>query len=214
MACKYHGNGFENKPILIAKDDDGKLLNMIYIVGNHMYLDSTGKGFRAEKISHCPKCGEELASVFSEKGILVKLQKFDNVPGIIIPKDILILGKIKLTQHLSFEFSVTDDHKVLINHSNQKRVSYTNQNFSKLKDGLILKIPNEYLVQARIKAEDQLKVYVNNSNQLELEKVTNKSINDLFKDFDYKKYWREWEKEHPGQSKEVDWGGPQGREIW
>ena len=187
---------------------------MIYIVGNCLYLDSTGKGFRAEKISHCPKCGEELASVFSEKGILVKLQKFDNVPGIIIPKDILILGKIKSTQYLSFEFSVTDDHKVLVDHSNQKSISDTNQQFSKLKDGLVLKIPNEYLIQAEIKADDQLKVYVNNSNQLELEKVTNKSINDLFKDFDYKKYWREWEKEHPGQSKEVDWGGPQGREIW
>lgn len=31
-----------------------------------------------------------------------------------------------------------------------------------------------------------------------------------FKGFDYEAYW---EKEHPGQSKEIDWGEPVGREF-
>lgn len=40
-----------------------------------------------------------------------------------------------------------------------------------------------------------------------------KGLNDLFKVFDYEKYWEEWEKENPGKSKEVDWGKPVGREF-
>ena len=27
-----------------------------------------------------------------------------------------------------------------------------------------------------------------------------------FEGFDYEAYWEKWEKEHPGQSKEIDWG--------
>lgn len=34
----------------------------------------------------------------------------------------------------------------------------------------------------------------------------------LFEGFDYEAYWDEWEKEHPGESKELDWGGPVGKE--
>lgn len=34
----------------------------------------------------------------------------------------------------------------------------------------------------------------------------------LFEGFDYEVYWNEWEKEHPGESKELDWGGPVGKE--
>ena len=39
------------------------------------------------------------------------------------------------------------------------------------------------------------------------------SLSKLFKNFDYKKYWEEWNKEHPDQSKEIDWGEPVGREY-
>lgn len=35
-----------------------------------------------------------------------------------------------------------------------------------------------------------------------------------FEGFDYEAYWDEWEKEHPGESKEVDWGGPVGKEVF
>ena len=40
------------------------------------------------------------------------------------------------------------------------------------------------------------------------------SLKELFKDFDYKKYWSDWEKEHPNQSKELDTSGPVGRELF
>ena len=30
---------------------------------------------------------------------------------------------------------------------------------------------------------------------------------------DYEADWEKWEKEHPGQSKEIDWGEPVGREF-
>lgn len=38
-------------------------------------------------------------------------------------------------------------------------------------------------------------------------------LSDLFKDFDYEDYWKKWNEEHPGQSKEIDWGEPVGREF-
>ena len=40
------------------------------------------------------------------------------------------------------------------------------------------------------------------------------NLKELFKGFDYEKYWDEWEKEHPNESKEYDCGKPQGREVW
>lgn len=41
-----------------------------------------------------------------------------------------------------------------------------------------------------------------------------KSLKELFKGFDYKKYWSDWEKENPGKSKEEDWGEPVGQEVF
>ena len=35
---------------------------------------------------------------------------------------------------------------------------------------------------------------------------------ELFKGFDYKKYWAEWNQEHSGESKEINWGESVGRE--
>lgn len=34
-----------------------------------------------------------------------------------------------------------------------------------------------------------------------------------FEGFDYKAYWEQWEKEHPGESQVLDWGEPVGREL-
>lgn len=41
-----------------------------------------------------------------------------------------------------------------------------------------------------------------------------KSLKELFKGFDYKKYWAEWDKQHPNESKGIDLGKPQGKEIF
>ena len=41
-----------------------------------------------------------------------------------------------------------------------------------------------------------------------------KSLKELFQNFDYKKYWSDYEKENPGKSKEMDWGKPVGREVF
>lgn len=40
-----------------------------------------------------------------------------------------------------------------------------------------------------------------------------KSLKSLFKDFDYKKYWADWSKEHPNAYKETDSGKPLGKEF-
>lgn len=39
------------------------------------------------------------------------------------------------------------------------------------------------------------------------------SMEELVADFDYNKYWDNWEQKHHGQSKEYDWGTPVGKEI-
>lgn len=39
------------------------------------------------------------------------------------------------------------------------------------------------------------------------------TIDKLFKGFDYEKYWADWDKEHPNQSKEVDFGKSIGKEV-
>lgn len=43
---------------------------------------------------------------------------------------------------------------------------------------------------------------------IQKKKEKSKSLKELFKGFDYKKYW----KEHPKKSKEINWGGSVGRE--
>ena len=49
---------------------------------------------------------------------------------------------------------------------------------------------------------------------MEKSNQTPKSLKELFNGFDYKKYWTEWDKQHPNESKEIDWGKPQGKKIW
>jgi antitoxin MazE len=39
-------------------------------------------------------------------------------------------------------------------------------------------------------------------------------LKELFKGFDYKKYWADWKKENSGKSKEEDWKEPVGREVF
>lgn len=40
-----------------------------------------------------------------------------------------------------------------------------------------------------------------------------KTMQEFIGNFDYNKYWDNWEQEHHGQSKEYDWGTPVGKEI-
>ena len=49
--------------------------------------------------------------------------------------------------------------------------------------------------------------------ELVLQKKKESRLAQRFEGFDYKAYWAKWEKEHPGQSKEVDWGEPVGKEL-
>lgn len=40
------------------------------------------------------------------------------------------------------------------------------------------------------------------------------SLAELFDGFDYEAYWKQWEKERPSQSKEADWDGSVGKEVF
>ena len=46
-----------------------------------------------------------------------------------------------------------------------------------------------------------------------LKKKKESKLAQRFEGFDYEAYWEKWEREHPGQSKEADWGEPVGKEI-
>ncbi|WP_300724425.1 AbrB/MazE/SpoVT family DNA-binding domain-containing protein [Lactobacillus hominis] len=51
------------------------------------------------------------------------------------------------------------------------------------------------------------------NKELILKKKKESKLAQRFEGFDYETYWKNWEKEHPGQSKEPDWGEPVGNEI-
>ncbi|MCT3602299.1 AbrB/MazE/SpoVT family DNA-binding domain-containing protein [Lactobacillus acidophilus] len=58
-------------------------------------------------------------------------------------------------------------------------------------------------------------IEVNKDNEIVLKKQKKpESLKELFDGFDYKKYWSDWEKEHPNQSKEIDSDEPVGRELF
>lgn len=79
--------------------------------------------------------------------------------------------------------------------------------------GLIL--PKAILKQANITSNKaDFNVSVNKDHEIILKenKAEPKSLKELFKGFDYKKYWSNWEKKNPGKTKEMDWGKPVGRE--
>ena len=49
--------------------------------------------------------------------------------------------------------------------------------------------------------------------ELILKKKKESKLAQRFEGFDYEAYWEKWEREHPGKSKEADWGEPVGKEI-
>lgn len=59
-----------------------------------------------------------------------------------------------------------------------------------------------------------LTLRINKNKEIVLKKAKEPvTIDKLFDGFDYEKYWADWDKEHPNQSKEVDFGKPVGKEL-
>lgn len=59
-----------------------------------------------------------------------------------------------------------------------------------------------------------LTLRIDKNKEIVLKKVKEPvTIDKLFDGFDYEKYWADWDKEHPNQSKEVDFGKPVGKEL-
>lgn len=78
-----------------------------------------------------------------------------------------------------------------------------------------IRLPKSILDEAHIKENDTFIVKIDKNENIILEKKKKpQNLRELFDGFDYKKYWADWEKEHPNESREIDWGKPQGREIF
>lgn len=59
-----------------------------------------------------------------------------------------------------------------------------------------------------------LTLRINKNKEIVLKKAKEPvTIDKLFEGFDYEKYWADWDKKHPNQSKEVDFGKPVGKEL-
>lgn len=83
-------------------------------------------------------------------------------------------------------------------------------------NSLSVRIPKSILDKADInELPVKFEISVNRNKDIVLKKYKdNKSLKDIFKNFDYEKYWSDWEKENPNKSKELDFGDPVGREIF
>lgn len=81
-------------------------------------------------------------------------------------------------------------------------------------NSMAVRLPKSVLTQAGIgNLPTTFDITVNNNKEIILKKREKpESLKELFKDFDYKRYWAEWNKEHPDESKEIDWGESVGRE--
>lgn len=79
-----------------------------------------------------------------------------------------------------------------------------------------VRLPKSVLTQAGIgNLPTTFDITVSKNREIILkEKKKPESLKELFKGFDYKKYWADWDKRHPGKSKELDWDKPVGREIF
>ncbi|WP_279155605.1 MULTISPECIES: AbrB/MazE/SpoVT family DNA-binding domain-containing protein [Bacillota] len=83
-------------------------------------------------------------------------------------------------------------------------------------NSLSVRIPKSILDKADInELPVKFEISVNRNKDIVLKKYKdNKSLKDIFKNFDYEKYWSDWEKENPNKSKELDSGDLIGREIF
>ena len=83
-------------------------------------------------------------------------------------------------------------------------------------NSLSVRIPKNILAKADInELPVKFEISVNRNKDIVLKKYKdNKSLKDIFKNFDYEKYWSDWEKENHNKSKELDFGDRAGREIF
>lgn len=82
-------------------------------------------------------------------------------------------------------------------------------------NSLAVRLPKSVLTQAGIEGlPTQFSIDVKNDEIILKEKKKPNSLKELFEGFDYKEYWSKWEKEHSGQSKEIDLGEPTGKELF
>lgn len=75
-----------------------------------------------------------------------------------------------------------------------------------------IRIPKTLLNQLGITEKATFKIEVS-ENKIILTKKQESKLSQLFEGFDYESYWEEWNKQHPGESKEIDWGDSVGKEI-
>lgn len=83
-------------------------------------------------------------------------------------------------------------------------------------NSLAVRLPKAVLSKAGVsELPTKFEIIVNEQNEIILKKQKEpKDLKELFKGFDYKKYWADWKKENSDKSKEEDWGEPVGREVF
>lgn len=81
-------------------------------------------------------------------------------------------------------------------------------------NSMAVRLPKSVLTQAGIgNSPTVFDISVNNAKEIILRKKKKpQNLKELFKGFDYKKYWAEWKQEHSGEPKEINWGESVGRE--
>lgn len=86
--------------------------------------------------------------------------------------------------------------------------------FKTMGNSMVVRLPKSVLTQAGIgNSPTVFDISVNNAKEIILRKKKKpQNLKELFKGFDYKKYWAEWNQEHSGESKEINWGESVGRE--
>lgn len=82
-------------------------------------------------------------------------------------------------------------------------------------NSLAVRLPKKVLNEAKVsELPTKFDVSVKDNKIILEEQKKPQSLKEIFDGFDYKKYWADWEKEHPNQSKEIDWNQPSGRELF
>ncbi|MDF7638675.1 AbrB/MazE/SpoVT family DNA-binding domain-containing protein [Lactobacillus sp. ESL0791] len=77
-----------------------------------------------------------------------------------------------------------------------------------------IRVPKDILDKLEISSDRATFDISVENNKLILTPIKKESaLMKRFSDFDYETYWDAWEDKHPQQSKELDWGKPQGQEV-
>lgn len=77
-----------------------------------------------------------------------------------------------------------------------------------------IRLPKSILEELGITTDNNVTFDINVKDKtLVLKPKKESKLAQRFKGFDYEKYWADWDKEHPNESKEIDWGEPVGKEF-